>query len=366
MPISDGRIASRRSPEPPMAGSPRSGWGAASRSGARSRRRRQWRCRAAAAQRLSAALRRLRLRGDGARPGAGLRLRPLGLVRQPALSRALGRRSAIGLGGGSRRACAARSPWGLSGGACYATDIGGFYRPQPDAELFVRWTQAAVFASDIRFHGVGPREPWIFGDGVEAIIRDWLTLRYRLIPISRAVSPKRSGPACRRCGPCRSPFQISPRPGPSTPSICSARTSWSHQSSDPGRGAYLPAASPLASLPARRDPRWRAPARAQLPARGVSGVRPRRCPDSARPRGPAYRRAGRRAGDRNRASVQRLRPIRGRRAYRGTGCCARPEARSGRSRPAARPRPWPPWQRSRKSKGCARAGCRAPRSAQPR
>ena len=72
--------------------------------------------------------------------------------------------------------------WGLSGGACYATDIGGFYGPQPDAELFVRWTQAAVFASHIRFHGIGPREPWIFGDRVEAIVRDWLTLRYRLIP----------------------------------------------------------------------------------------------------------------------------------------------------------------------------------------
>jgi alpha-D-xyloside xylohydrolase len=76
--------------------------------------------------------------------------------------------------------------WGLSGGACYATDIGGFYGPQPDAELFVRWTQAAVFASHIRFHGIGPREPWIFGDRVEAIIRDWLTLRYRLIPYLEA------------------------------------------------------------------------------------------------------------------------------------------------------------------------------------
>jgi alpha-D-xyloside xylohydrolase len=72
--------------------------------------------------------------------------------------------------------------WGLTGGACYATDIGGFYGPQPDAELFVRWTQVAVFASHLRFHGIGPREPWIFGKPIEAIIRDWLTLRYRLIP----------------------------------------------------------------------------------------------------------------------------------------------------------------------------------------
>ena len=76
--------------------------------------------------------------------------------------------------------------WGLSGGACYATDIGGFYGPQPDAELLVRWTQAAVFASHLRFHGIGPREPWIFGEAVEGIIRDWLVLRYRLIPYLEA------------------------------------------------------------------------------------------------------------------------------------------------------------------------------------
>ena len=76
--------------------------------------------------------------------------------------------------------------WALSGGACYATDIGGFYGAQPDAELFVRWTQAAVFAPQLRFHGIGPREPWIFGDEIEGIIRDWLGLRYRLIPYLEA------------------------------------------------------------------------------------------------------------------------------------------------------------------------------------
>jgi alpha-D-xyloside xylohydrolase len=85
--------------------------------------------------------------------------------------------------------------WGLSGGACYATDIGGFYGLQPDAELFVRWTQAAVFASLLRFPGIGPREPWIFGAAVERIIRDWLRLRYRLIPYLEAclAEAERSG-----------------------------------------------------------------------------------------------------------------------------------------------------------------------------
>jgi alpha-D-xyloside xylohydrolase len=71
--------------------------------------------------------------------------------------------------------------WGVSGGACYATDVGGFLGT-PDPELYVRWAQAAVFASHMRFHGTSPREPWVFGDRIEAIIRDWLELRYRLIP----------------------------------------------------------------------------------------------------------------------------------------------------------------------------------------
>ena len=43
------------------------------------------------------------------------------------------------------------------GGACYATDVGGFLGP-PDPELYVRWTQAAIFASHLRFHGTSPRE----------------------------------------------------------------------------------------------------------------------------------------------------------------------------------------------------------------
>jgi alpha-D-xyloside xylohydrolase len=71
--------------------------------------------------------------------------------------------------------------WGLSGGACYATDVGGFLGT-PDAELYVRWAQAAVFASHLRFHGTSPREPWVLGARAEAIIRNWLELRYRLIP----------------------------------------------------------------------------------------------------------------------------------------------------------------------------------------
>jgi alpha-D-xyloside xylohydrolase len=72
--------------------------------------------------------------------------------------------------------------WSLSGGTCHASDIGGFYGPQPDPELYIRWLQAAVFAPLMRFHGVGAREPWVFGPAIEAIARRWLQLRERLIP----------------------------------------------------------------------------------------------------------------------------------------------------------------------------------------
>jgi alpha-D-xyloside xylohydrolase len=82
--------------------------------------------------------------------------------------------------------------WGMSGGAFYAHDIGGFYGSQqgnhllgegmPDPELYIRWAQAGIMASHTRFHGTSPREPWYYGDQAEEIIRNWLGWRYRLIP----------------------------------------------------------------------------------------------------------------------------------------------------------------------------------------
>lgn len=72
--------------------------------------------------------------------------------------------------------------WANSGVPFYATDIGGFYGGPPSAELFVRWAQAAVFASHMRFHGIGAREPWAFGEEALGHVRAALELRYRLIP----------------------------------------------------------------------------------------------------------------------------------------------------------------------------------------
>jgi alpha-D-xyloside xylohydrolase len=78
--------------------------------------------------------------------------------------------------------------WGMSGVPYYSSDIGGFYgSTPPSAELYVRWLQAAVFASHMGFHGVGDREPWAFGNEAEAIARKWLAFRYRLIPYLQTV-----------------------------------------------------------------------------------------------------------------------------------------------------------------------------------
>ncbi len=72
--------------------------------------------------------------------------------------------------------------WGMSGCPYYSHDIGGFYGGDPDPELYVRWVQAGVLSSHCRMHGIGDREPWAFGEDIEVIVRDWLELRYRLIP----------------------------------------------------------------------------------------------------------------------------------------------------------------------------------------
>lgn len=71
--------------------------------------------------------------------------------------------------------------WGMSGVPFYTHDIGGFYGT-PTPVHYVRSTQVGVLSSHTRFHGTGPREPWAFGDEAASIVREWLRLRYRLLP----------------------------------------------------------------------------------------------------------------------------------------------------------------------------------------
>lgn len=73
---------------------------------------------------------------------------------------------------------------GLSGMPFVGPDIGGFmWNCSP--ELYARWVQLGAFYPFCRTHcayGMKRQEPWSFGPEVEAIARDYLALRYRLIP----------------------------------------------------------------------------------------------------------------------------------------------------------------------------------------
>lgn len=72
--------------------------------------------------------------------------------------------------------------WGMSGAPYFATDVGGFYKDTRDAELFVRWTQVAVFSAHMRLHGIGQRETWSYGEQARLAADKALALRYQLIP----------------------------------------------------------------------------------------------------------------------------------------------------------------------------------------
>ena len=73
---------------------------------------------------------------------------------------------------------------GLSGIPYNGPDIGGF-GGSPSPELFIRWFQACAFFPFFRVHCAvfAPRrEPWVFGEPTLSIVREFLKLRYRLMP----------------------------------------------------------------------------------------------------------------------------------------------------------------------------------------
>lgn len=88
------------------------------------------------------------------------------------------------------RSLAATLRAGLSqafGGALFwSHDVGGFYGPLPEPELFLRWAQVAMWGSHIRLHGTTPREPWEFGERVLRLFRLALEVRLLLNPYFRA------------------------------------------------------------------------------------------------------------------------------------------------------------------------------------
>jgi alpha-D-xyloside xylohydrolase len=71
--------------------------------------------------------------------------------------------------------------FGLSGFQFWSQDVGGFMGLTND-ELLIRWMQFGVFNSHVRIHGAGNREIYKFQPETERICRDYIRLRYRLLP----------------------------------------------------------------------------------------------------------------------------------------------------------------------------------------
>jgi alpha-glucosidase len=73
---------------------------------------------------------------------------------------------------------------GLSGLSFVGDDIGG-YIGNTTKELFIRWIQVGVFAPYVRNHKEAfalANEPWSYGEEAEAIAREYIGFRYRLMP----------------------------------------------------------------------------------------------------------------------------------------------------------------------------------------
>src|SRR5690606_31141455 len=73
---------------------------------------------------------------------------------------------------------------GMSGVAFAGYDVGGF-AGETTRTLFARWMSIAAFAPLYRAHSMinsSDAEPWSFGEEVEEISKNYMKLRYRLLP----------------------------------------------------------------------------------------------------------------------------------------------------------------------------------------
>lgn len=70
---------------------------------------------------------------------------------------------------------------GMSGMPFWGHDIGG-YIGQPTPELYIRWSQFGALSPLMQYHGIQPREPWMFGAEAEAAYKLLANLRMNLVP----------------------------------------------------------------------------------------------------------------------------------------------------------------------------------------
>jgi len=73
---------------------------------------------------------------------------------------------------------------GLSGVSFTGSDVGGF-GGNATPELYARWISLGAFTPFYRSHSAmntASAEPWVFGENAEAISRNYIQLRYKLLP----------------------------------------------------------------------------------------------------------------------------------------------------------------------------------------
>jgi len=80
-----------------------------------------------------------------------------------------------------------------SGIPYWNTDIGGFFGGDPAdpkyAELFTRWFQFGSFCPMFRVHGTGkPKELWRFDQATQEVMKNFIKLRYHLLPYTYSVA----------------------------------------------------------------------------------------------------------------------------------------------------------------------------------
>lgn len=70
---------------------------------------------------------------------------------------------------------------GMSGVPFWSHDMGGFYG-KVTKDIFIRWSQFGLFSSHSRLHGTTTREPWAYDEETKQILKEFVQLRYRLLP----------------------------------------------------------------------------------------------------------------------------------------------------------------------------------------
>lgn len=103
---------------------------------------------------------------------------------------------------------------GLSGVASQGCDIGGFYGPAPEGELFLRWVQNGIFQPRFSIHSTNidntVTEPWMYSD-LKADIRRAIEFRYQLSPYLYSLTERAHEKGLPIMEPMCSAFQNDPR-----------------------------------------------------------------------------------------------------------------------------------------------------------